>query len=218
MPNEPQKNNDGCTIVLHPNNDGTYHWMCPNCKTEDLGLSAETNLADYIPNVTCPSCGFQYGVDKRYLNESLSSASYICGECLHIQRFDKACGNCGASAMRHASTPVPLQSNQQPDLVTEARDLLRQLPASKYVVPEKDSAERVHCLILTMGFTAGVIPSVQVTPFIVGFVPVAQAFARAPELIRQLANEVEALRRREFICSRCYLRKDAERGESEPRF
>lgn len=64
--------NDGCAIILHPNDDGTYHWMCPNCKREDLELSAETNLADYIPNITCSNCGFQFGVDKRYLNTQTS--------------------------------------------------------------------------------------------------------------------------------------------------
>ena len=55
------------TIILHPNNDGTYHWTCPKCKHEGLSLSSETNLADFLPNVTCSNCGFQFGVDKRYL-------------------------------------------------------------------------------------------------------------------------------------------------------
>lgn len=104
------RDDDGCVIILHPNDDGTYHWMCPNCKREDLGLSAETDLTAYCPNVACPGCGFQFGVDKRYLNEL--SAPYICGECLFTQRFDGACGNCGANALRRASTPLPLSSSE----------------------------------------------------------------------------------------------------------
>lgn len=99
------------TIILHPNDDGTYHWMCPNCKREDLGLSAETDLTAYCPNVTCPHCGFQFGVDKRYLNEL--STSYICGECLVTQRFSGTCGNCGANALRRASMPVPLDMEEK---------------------------------------------------------------------------------------------------------
>ena len=107
---------------------------------------------------------------------------------------------------------------QQTDIVTEARKLLRQIPATQYFVPEKDAAEHNYQLILTMGFTAGVIGRIQVTPFTVGYVPIAQAFARAPELLRQLADEVERLReewntRFNTLCGLCGKRYLGPRDE-----
>lgn len=184
---------DGCTIILHPNDDGTYHWMCPNCKREDLGLSAETNLDDYLPNVTCPNCGFQFGVDKRYL-----SASYICKECLTTQRFDGACGNCGARATRRASIPVPLASSR--DIVEEVEELLAKAtpgPWSHYygklrpqfsVMIDEIHGARGEVVVAWPGFD-GLHKS---TAF-----DNAELIAAAPELLRRLVEEVKRLRKQQ---------------------
>lgn len=88
------------------------------------------------------------------------------------------------------------------DLVQEARALLKiNLPDSAHSIE--------HAL------WADAIERQRESPFWGNSKKIAEAYARAPELLSALCDEIERLRCGEFICSHCYHRKDAvfERGD-----
>lgn len=58
---------DGCSIVLHQTNDGHHHWLCPNCKRENVSPVGAIDLSKFLPSVVCSECGFEFGVDKSAL-------------------------------------------------------------------------------------------------------------------------------------------------------
>lgn len=58
---------DGCSIVLHQTNDGHHHWLCPNCKRENISRVGVIDLNKFLPSVICSECGFEFGVDKSAL-------------------------------------------------------------------------------------------------------------------------------------------------------